>query len=65
MSSADSNELDIETEGIPGFLGRPAAAIHRPLETSGFKDAFWIANPSRASDLQVLFATEIDVNAGI
>ncbi len=64
MSSADSNELDIETEGIPGFLGRPAAAIHRPLETSGFKDAFWIANPSRASDLHVLFATEIDVNAG-
>jgi hypothetical protein len=64
MSFADLHELNIETEGIPGYLGRPAATIHRSMEIGGFKDAFWISNPSRTSDLHVIFATEIEVNAG-
>lgn len=59
MSSAELDDLSIETAGIPGFLGRPAAAIHRPIEPAGFDGAFWISEPSRVEDLYVVFATKI------
>ena len=55
---------DIDEFGIPGYLGKPAGEIRRTIEPDGFKDAFWVSHPSRASDLHVLFTTSIEVEEG-
>ena len=56
---------DIDAFGIPGYLGRPAGEIRRKSEPEGFRDAFWVSNPTRQSDLHVLFASRVDVEEGI
>ena len=64
---SENSSLDdaaIDAFGVPGYLGRPAGEIRRKCEAEGFAKAFWIANPSRESDLHVIFQTTIKTESG-
>jgi hypothetical protein len=64
MGNTQANDEEFQTDGVPGFLGYPAAEINLPTESSGFLEAFWIAEPSREHDLYVLFASEVEIETG-
>ncbi len=59
------DDADIDAFGVPGYLGKPAGEIRRKSEPEGFKDAFWVSNPTRQSDLHVLFVSTVDTGAGL
>ena len=64
---SENSSLDdaaIDAFGVPGYLGRPAGEIRRKCEAEGFAKAFWISNPSRESDLHVIFQTRIRTESG-
>ena len=64
---SENKSLDdaaIDAFGVPGYLGRPAGEIRRKCEPEGFSKAFWISNPSRESDLHVIFQTTIKTESG-
>ena len=64
---SENSSLDdaaIDAFGVPGYLGRPAGEIRRKCEAEGFAKAFWISNPTRESDLHVIFQTTIKTESG-
>ena len=64
---SENSSLDdaaIDAFGVPGYLGRPAGEIRRKCEAEGFAKAFWISNPSRESDLHVIFQSTIKTESG-
>ena len=65
---SENKSLDdaaIDAFGVPGYLGRPAGEIRRKCEAEGFAKAFWISNPSRESDLHVIFQSTIKTEGGL
>jgi alpha-L-rhamnosidase len=62
---SENVDLDFDAFGVPGFFGKPAGTIKRESNPEGFKDAFWVSNPSRQSDLHVLFTSTIEVEEGM
>lgn len=61
---SDFKSLDdepIDAFGIPGFLGHPAGAIKRKIEEMGFREAIWIKEPTRESDLHVFFESFVEI----
>jgi hypothetical protein len=62
---SENVDLDFDAFGVPGFFGKPAGNIKRESNPEGFKDAFWVSNPSRQSDLHVLFTSSIEVDEGM
>lgn len=59
FTALSGSEVEIEAFGVPGTLGRLAAALASPPDVPMAHEAFWIPNPPREQDLHAGFVADI------